>query len=47
MSYPKIKKGMGGSNSGKNRYDRTAVLKKISKKKRREQAKKDVNGGRK
>ncbi len=39
MSYPKIKKGMGGSNSGKNRYDRTAVLKKISKKKRREQAK--------
>lgn len=45
MSYPKIKKGMGGSNGGKNRYDRTSVLKKISRKKRRMQSKQTVNEG--
>lgn len=40
MAYPKIKSGMGGSNNGKGRWDATAVLKKVSKKKRRAEGKK-------
>jgi hypothetical protein len=37
----KIKSGMGGSRCGKGRWEPTAVLKKVSKKARRAQAKKD------
>ena len=35
----KIKNGMGGSNSGRGRREPTAVLKKDSKKRRRQQGK--------
>lgn len=39
----KIKKGMGGSNNGKNRHEKTEILKKDSKKIRRRQGKAEVN----
>ena len=44
----KIKKGMAGSNSGHGRYEKTEVLKKDSKKRRRREdknlSKEDNNG---
>jgi len=39
----KIKKGMKGSNGGRNRYDKTEVLKKDSKKRRRVQGKSECS----
>ena len=39
----KVKRGMGGSNGGKGRYEPTAVLKKVSKKLRRKQNKELTN----
>ena len=39
----KIKTGMGGSNSGKSRWDKTEDLKKETKKRRRLEGKSEVN----
>ena len=39
----KLKKGMGGSNKGKSRTEKTEVLKKFSKKARRREGKKICN----
>ena len=41
----KIKKGMKGSHCGKGRWEKTAVLKNDSKKKRREQGKAESEDG--
>jgi hypothetical protein len=41
MSNVKVKSGMGGSRCGKGRRERTETLKKLSKKFRRQQAKKE------
>ena len=40
--HVKIKRGMGGSRNGKNRYTGTEELKKDSKKRRRAQGKQEV-----
>jgi hypothetical protein len=37
----KIKRGMGGSNGGRSRWEKTEVLKKNSKKLRRQEGKKE------
>ena len=42
MKNIKLKKGMGGSNSEKGRSEKTAFLKKVSKKLRRENNKKEI-----
>jgi hypothetical protein len=39
----KIKNGMAGSNNGRSRYEYTEFLKKVSKKLRRKQGKKEVH----
>lgn len=41
-SVKHLKKGMGGSNCGKSRTEKTEYLKKYSKKKRRQQVKKEI-----
>lgn len=41
----KIKKGMKGSNGGRSRYEKTEILKKDSKKLRRNQGKEEVKEG--
>lgn len=45
MATIKIKAGMKGSNGGKNRYSRTEILKKYSKKARRVAGKNEVRNG--
>jgi hypothetical protein len=45
MGKLKVKKGMGGSNGGRNRWMKTEYLKAESKKKRRTQGKKSIQEG--
>ena len=42
MAYFKIKRGMGGSRNGRSRYEKTEVLKKMSKKIRRRRGRQEI-----
>lgn len=44
LDKSKLKKGMGGSNGGRNRYEKTEVLKSNSKKRRRLEDKQESKG---